>query len=39
MDLKNVHESPKIIWLDSELKLKFQTNRYDITMKKLNKHL
>ena len=39
MDLKNVHKSPQIIWLDSELKVKFQANRYDFTVKKLNKHL
>jgi len=38
-DLKIVHESPQIIWLDSELKVKFQANHYDITVEKLNEHL
>ena len=38
-DLKIVHESPQIIWLDSELKVKFQGSHYDITEEELNKHL
>ena len=29
----------QIIWFDCELKVKFQANRYDFTVKKLNKHL
>ena len=38
-DLKNVHESPKIIWLDGELKVKFHASHYDINEEELNKHL
>ena len=38
-DLKIVHESPQIIWLDSELKVKFHASHYDITEEELNKHL
>ena len=38
-DLKIVHESPQIIWLDNELKVKFHASHYDINEEELNKHL
>ncbi len=38
-DLKVVHESPQIIWLDNELKVKFHASHYDINEEELNKHL
>ena len=38
-DLKIVHESPQIIWLDSEMKVKFHASHYDINEEELNKHL
>ncbi len=38
-DLKIVHESPQIIWLDKEMKVKFHGSHYDITEEELNKHL
>ncbi len=38
-DLKIVHESPQIIWLDKELKVKFHASHYDINEEELNKHL
>jgi len=38
-DLKIVHESPQIIWLDKQKKVKFQASHYDITEEELNKHL
>ena len=38
-DLKIVHESPQLIWLDKELKVKFHASHYDINEEELNKHL
>ena len=38
-DLKIIHESPQIIWLDKELKVKFLASHYDINEEELNKHL
>ena len=38
-DLKVVHESPQIIWLDREMKVKFHASHYDINEEELNKHL
>jgi bacillithiol system protein YtxJ len=38
-DLKVVHESPQIIWLDNELKVKFHASHYDINEEELNKYL
>jgi bacillithiol system protein YtxJ len=38
-DLKIVHESPQIIWLDKEMKVKFHASHYDINEEELNKHL
>jgi bacillithiol system protein YtxJ len=38
-DLKIVHESPQIIWLDKRKKVKFQASHYDITAEELNKYL
>jgi bacillithiol system protein YtxJ len=38
-DLKIVHESPQIIWLDKELKVKFHASHYDINEEELNKYL
>ncbi len=39
MDLEIVHESPQIIWLDREMKVKFHASHYDINEEELNKHL
>jgi len=38
-DLKIAHESPQIIWLDKEMKVKYHASHYDITEEELNKHL
>ena len=38
-DLKVVHESPQVIWLDSEMKVKYHASHYDITAEELNKLL
>ena len=38
-DLAIKHESPQIIWLKKNKKLKFQASHYDITIEALNKHL
>ena len=38
-DLKIVHESPQLIWLDKEMKVKFHASHYDIEEEELNKHL
>lgn len=38
-DLKIVHESPQLIWLDKEMKVKFHASHYDIDEEELNKHL
>ena len=38
-DLKIVHESPQIIWLDKEMNVKFHASHYDINEDELNKHL
>lgn len=38
-DLNIKHESPQIIWLKKNKKLKFQASHYDITIEALNKHL
>ncbi len=38
-DLKIVHESPQIIWLDMDIKVKYHACHYDITEEELNKHL
>jgi bacillithiol system protein YtxJ len=38
-DLKIVHESPQLIWLDKEMKVKFHTSHYNINEEELNKHL
>ena len=38
-DLKIVHESPQIIWLDKKMKVKFHASHYDIDEEELNKHL
>ena len=38
-DLKIVHESPQIIWLDKEMKVKSHASHYDINEEELNKHL
>ena len=38
-DLKIIHEAPQLIWLDSELKVKFKADHYDFNVEKLNKHL
>ncbi len=38
-DLGIVHESPQIIWLDREMKVKFHASHYDINEEELNKHL
>ena len=38
-DLEVVHESPQVIWLDREMKVKFHASRYDINEEELNKHL
>jgi len=38
-DLKIVHESPQLIWLDKEMKVKFHASHYDINEEELNKHL
>jgi bacillithiol system protein YtxJ len=38
-DLKIVHESPQLIWLDKELKVKFHASHYDINEEELNRHL
>ena len=38
-DLKIAHESPQIIWLDKEMKVKFHASHYDINEEELNKHL
>lgn len=38
-DLKIVHESPQLIWLDKEMKVKFHASHYNIDEEELNKHL
>ena len=38
-DLGIVHESPQIIWLDKERKVKLHDSHYDINEEELNKHL
>jgi monothiol bacilliredoxin len=38
-DLSIVHESPQIIWLDSEMKVKYHGSHDYITAEELNKHL
>ena len=38
-DLKIVHESPQLIWLDRELKVKFHASHYDINEEELNRYL
>ncbi len=38
-DLGIVHESPQVIWLDREMKVKFHASHYDINEEELNKHL
>jgi len=38
-DLKIVHESPQLIWLDKEMKVKFHASHYDINEEELNKYL
>jgi bacillithiol system protein YtxJ len=38
-DLKIVHESPQLIWIDKELKVKFHASHYDISEEELNKYL
>ena len=38
-DLKIVHESPQLIWLDKEMKVKFHASHFDIDEEELNKNL
>jgi len=38
-DLKIVHESPQVIWLDKEMKVKYHASHYEITEEELNKYL
>jgi len=38
-DLKIVHESPQLIWLDKEMRVKFHASHYDINEEELNKYL
>jgi len=37
-DLNIIHESPQIIWLDKEMKVKFHASHYEINEEELNKH-
>ena len=38
-DLNVIHQSPQIIWLDKNMKVKHHVSHYDITEYKLNKQL
>jgi len=38
-DLNITHQSPQIIWLDKNMKVKHHASHYDITETELNKHL
>lgn len=38
-DLKIVHESPQIIWLDNKMRVKYNATHYDISAEELNKQL
>ncbi|GMR25080.1 MAG: bacillithiol system redox-active protein YtxJ [Ignavibacteria bacterium] len=38
-DLNIIHQSPQIIWLDKNMKVKYHASHYDITEDELNKHL
>jgi bacillithiol system protein YtxJ len=38
-DLNVIHESPQIIWLDKEKKVKFHASHYNITVEEMNRNL
>jgi bacillithiol system protein YtxJ len=38
-DLKIAHESPQLLWLDKEMKVKIHASHYDINEELLNRHL
>jgi len=38
-DLNVIHQSPQIIWLDKNMKVKHHASHYDITEEELNKQL
>jgi len=38
-DLNTIHQSPQIIWLDKDMKVKYHASHYDITEDELNKQL
>ncbi len=38
-DLNIIHQSPQIIWLDKNMKVKYHASHYDITEDELNKQL
>jgi bacillithiol system protein YtxJ len=38
-DLNVKHESPQVIWLDREMRVKFHSSHYDIKKEELDKYL